>query len=63
MATELTLINGVWVLRTATSTATSTAGNGIDVASTLNGIYSYVAPYPSSSIEILNFIQFLYNFL
>lgn len=55
MATELTLINGVWVLRTAT--ATSTAGNGIDVASTLNGIYSYVAPYPSSSIEILNFIQ------
>lgn len=53
MATELTLINGVWVLRTATSTA----GNGIDVASTLNGIYSYVAPYPSSSIEILNFIQ------
>jgi hypothetical protein len=54
MATELILINGVWVLRTAT---TATAGNGIDVTSTLNGIYDYVAPYPSSSIEILNFIQ------
>jgi len=53
MATELILINGVWVLRTATTAA----GNGIDVTSTLNGIYDYVAPYPSSSIEILNFIQ------
>lgn len=53
MATELVLIGGVWVLRTATSTA----GNGIYLTSTLDEIYDYVAPYPSSSIEILNFIQ------
>ena len=53
MATELVLIGGVWVLRTATSTA----GNGIEIASTKNTDYDYVAPYPNSSIEILNSIQ------
>ena len=53
MATELVLIGGVWVLRTVTSTT----GNAIDVTSTQNIVYDYVAPYPSSSIEILDSIQ------
>lgn len=53
MATELVLIDGVWVLRTATTTT----GNGVNTTSTINEVYDYVAPFPNSSIEILNFIQ------
>ena len=53
MATELVLINGVWVLRTATTTA----GNGISITSATDENYDYIAPFPNSSIEILNFIR------
>ena len=53
MATELVLIDGVWVLRTATTTTE----NGVNTTSAINEVYDYVAPFPDSSIEILNFIQ------
>lgn len=52
MATELVLIDGVWVLRTATSSDTS----GVSTTAAY-GNYNYVAPTVGSSIEFADFVQ------
>jgi|APGre2960657423_1045063.scaffolds.fasta_scaffold627202_2 hypothetical protein len=52
MATELVLIDGVWVLRTATSSDAS----GVSTTA-VYGSYDYVAPTVGSSIEFADFVQ------
>lgn len=55
MATELVLIDGVWVLRTATSSDSSNT-SGVSTT-TVYGNYDYVAPTVGSSIEFADFVQ------